>query len=90
MKRMSRLCVPVVCYLFVASGFSCNADSSQLALELGFVAFQVGSPVAITEIQSVKKFPFESITLKNLGSHAVSSVSLGILLAPMNEKVYQG
>ncbi len=61
-----------------------NGQSSRPALELRFTAFQTGSPVAITDLQTSDDFPFKKIRLRNVGDKAASAVTLGVILAPVN------
>ncbi len=61
-----------------------SAEKSRGSLHLGIAAYQAGSPLAIVKTSAGDAFPFQTVSLQNTSGKVVSSVTLGILLAPMD------
>lgn len=54
-------------------------------VDVGFAASQVGSPVTVTHVTVTKDFPFDDVTIKNVGSKTVETVELGIVIDGIDE-----
>jgi hypothetical protein len=79
MNRMT-----IACLFFASTVLTGQVE--QPTITLGMIPYQIGAAVAITHLGATDDFPFKTIGIKNLKDDQISSIRLGIILAPLNAK----